>query len=136
MRPIGRLLPDALGRNEVLRTARAQAVLRRWEEIVGPEMARRSWPDRYTQGTVWVAVNGSAWASELRFKSESILSKLRSMAEEPDLFVKIRFGQRDLPEPDIELPIDEPEPNLVDPDLSIREIVERRLKMRRDAEGT
>ena len=132
MRKIGRMLPDALGREEVLRKARAQQVLRRWEEVVGTEMARRSWPDGYTHGTVWVAVSGSSWASELRMIRDTILQKLGSMSGERDLFIDIRFGQRKLPDREQPIAEEPPDTTAKDTSLSIREIAERRLKKMRE----
>lgn len=49
------LSKDVVG-PEVARTARALAVMRRWREVVGDELAARSWPDRYSKGSLWVAV--------------------------------------------------------------------------------
>jgi predicted nucleic acid-binding Zn ribbon protein len=132
MRKIDKVLSPALGRDEVLKKARAQSILKRWEEVVGPEMARRSWPDGYTNGTVWVAVTGSAWASELRLIRDQILNRLHMLGGEPGMFQDIRFGHRPLPARDE--PVAEAglaiEPEEV-AQLSIREIAERRLKKMR-----
>ncbi len=89
------LAKDVVG-PEVARTARALAIMRRWREVVGEELAARSWPDRYSKGSLWVAVQGSAWAQELRMLKTPILSKLNALAGEP-LFVNVRFGVRALP---------------------------------------
>ncbi len=133
MRRIRQILPAAMESPEVLRVGRALAVLKRWNEVVGEPLAERSWPDRYTNGTVWVAVEGAAWANELRMMKEQILIRLKEISGEPTLFVNIRFGQRKLPprpEPAYE---PTPEPELKgSTELSIREIAERRLaKMRK-----
>src|SRR5688572_33369705 len=116
-----------------MRKARAQRILRRWEEAVGKGLASKSWPDRYERGTVWVAVQGSAWAQELRMIKDRILEKLSEMAGEPGLFVDVRFGVRPLaPEPEIaELadPAIEEEHRQQLQNLSIREIAERRRKL-------
>lgn len=131
------MLAAALGRDEVLRTARAQRVMRYWPEIVGEALAQRSWPDRYERGTVWVAVQGSAWASELRMVKGRILSRMREMSGEPGLFEDVRFGERPTKEPAPEEPREDhsrPErPELKG--LSIREIAERRLREWGDESG-
>jgi predicted nucleic acid-binding Zn ribbon protein len=134
MNHIARLLGDALDRDEVVRTARAQIVLRRWNEVVGDAMAERSQPERFDRGTVWVAVTGSAWAQELRMQKDRILARLRSLADDPSLFENIRFGVRPVNPPP---PKEEPRivVSKVDPELSIREIAERRLKVWRDGGG-
>mgnify|MGYP000176760883 CR=1 FL=1 len=94
MRRLNDLLGKAIGRDEVLRTARAQRILRRWPEVVGPLMAKRSKPDRYEKGTVWVAVQGSAWAQELRMVKDRLIARLGELAQDDALFKDLRFGVR------------------------------------------
>jgi predicted nucleic acid-binding Zn ribbon protein len=136
MRRLDRMLKDALGRDEVLRTARAQRILRDWEEVVGPVLGARSVPDRYDQGTVWVAVQGAAWAQELRMIKGEILSRLNERAHEVGMFRDMRFGVRPARE-GLE-PVEEeqraPRPPRVE-GLSIREIAEKRLKEWPDEAG-
>lgn len=125
-------IAEALGRPEVVRKARALSVLRRWPEVVGPVVARKSQPDRYDKGTVWVAVAGSSWAQELRMQRDQLVRRLNELAGETDLFKEIRFGVRPFVVP--ETP--EPEPARVSrrpadtEGLTIREIAERRLAKR------
>lgn len=129
----GGVLGRAIGRDEILRTARAQIAMRDWAEIVGPALAERSSPDRYGKGTVWVAVQGSAWAQELRMRKDVILERLRVRAGDPSLFVDVRFGVRPLPQKLLGLPeAGEPDTLARDTELSIREIAERR-KARRNS---
>lgn len=151
MRKVDKVLPKAVTHGEALRTARAQAILRDWEEIVGEALAKRSRPDRYGRGTVWVAVTGSAWAQEMRMRKEIFLARLRERADDPSLFQDIRFGVRPISVPD---PIPDPEPTTPaqtksEPEpakppfeeeprspasLSIREIAQRRLARWKDKE--
>lgn len=91
MKRIADILP-ALDQREVLRGARAQRVLRSWPSIVGDLIARKSTPDRYDHGTVWIAAPESAWAQEIRLRSEDILQRLNDMAGEPGLFRELRVG--------------------------------------------
>lgn len=139
MRPIRDVMGQAIERGEVLRAARAHGVLRRWNEVVGEELAKRSWPDRYERGTVWVAVKGSAWASELRLMKEQILRRLDDLAGERGLFDDVRFGDRTARE-GLER-VEEPAPDDSEPErsgvahLSIREIAERRLRQWEDEGG-
>jgi predicted nucleic acid-binding Zn ribbon protein len=132
VRKVDKLLKTALDSEEILQHSRAQKVLARWPEIVGEGLARRSWPDRFTRGTVWVAVSGSAWAQELRLMKESILERLNEKAAER-LFVNVRFGVRALPEPKaVEDPTPVEDPTLSkDTELSIQEIARRRLAKRK-----
>ena len=128
MRRVRHVLPAALANEEVLRIARAQAAMRRWPEVVGTMLAGKSHPDRFGKGTVWVAVEGSAWAQELRMMKDKILTRLNEVAGEQRLFSDVRFGVRPLPER--VLPLEEtpaPAENKSLKELSIREIAERRL---------
>ncbi len=119
-------LPRALHNEDVLAAARAQKVLRKWSEVVGPGLANRSFPDRFDKGTVWVAVQGSAWAQELRMMKEVIVSKLNDLADEPGLFRDVRFGVRPLPTRRVEVLADDQEQE-TKRHKSIREIAEERL---------
>lgn len=128
MRRVREVLPAALQNDEVLRIARAQTAIRRWPEVVGRMLAERSWPDRFGRGTLWVAVEGSAWAQELRMMKDRILRNLNAVSGEAALFQDVRFGVRPLPER-LGLP-EESEPPAAKcsvEELSIREIADRRL---------
>jgi predicted nucleic acid-binding Zn ribbon protein len=128
MKKIGRMLSDALGRDEVLRTARAQAVMRQWPEIVGEALAKRSKPDRYDNGTLWVSVDGSAWAQELRMMSEIILRKLRILSQDPEMFTHVRFGVRPVTDAEpVMQPLNVPDMSELN-NLSMEEIIRRRLE--------
>jgi len=149
MRQVGRVLPRVVENAEVLRAARAGAVLRRWDEAVGEVLAKKSQPDRYDKGTVWVATQGSAWASELRLMKPIILERLEAMAGERGMFLDLRFGVRPPKAPmgfeisEASLPTERPvreespkmptpieavkEPPRLDTGMSIRERAARRL---------
>jgi predicted nucleic acid-binding Zn ribbon protein len=133
---MSRLLGQAVNRSEVLRAAKAQKILRNWPDIVGEQMASRSQPDRYDRGTVWIAVNGSAWAQELRMASETILERLRVDSGDPTLFRSLRFGVRARHVP-IVVPVAKPEAPKTDYGaMTIQEIRARRMKAWQDAGGT
>jgi predicted nucleic acid-binding Zn ribbon protein len=133
MRKIRQVLPGAIENTEILKAARAQAAMRRWPEVVGPMLAEKSFPDRFGRGTVWVAVEGSAWAQELRLMKDRILFRLNEVAGERALFTDVRFGVRSLPKP--VAPQEAPAPaeeKTSMKELSIREIAERRLAKWKD----
>lgn len=94
LRRLQDLLEGAVDRPEILRAARAQRVLRQWNEVVGPLLADKVQPDRYDHGTLWVAAVGSAWAQEIRLRQDTILERLNQLAEERSLFLQIRAGVR------------------------------------------
>jgi len=133
MRRIRQVLPSALANEELLKVARAQSAMRRWPEVVGTMLAERSFPDRYGRGTLWVAVEGSAWAQELRMMKDKILRRLNDVSGESGLFTDVRFGVRPLPP--LPKPVEEIKAASEKEDLaglSIREIAERRLAKWKD----
>ena len=93
MKRLSDVLSGALASPELLKAARAQMVMRRWEEAVGPFLAEKCVPDRYDHGTLWVAAAGSAWAQELRLRRLQVTATLNGMARE-NLFTDLRVGVR------------------------------------------
>jgi predicted nucleic acid-binding Zn ribbon protein len=89
MRIIADLLERAIGRPEVLRTARANRALERWEEAVGSALAPHCEPVHYDRGTVTVKTSGSAYSQEVRMSQERIIAALNELAGE-SLFKDIR----------------------------------------------
>ncbi len=89
MRLLGDMLGDAIGRRDVLRAVRAQALFSRWEEVVGPGLARATAPDRFDRGTLWVTTTGSAWSQELILQKHIVLERLNTLAGE-QLFEELR----------------------------------------------
>ena len=103
-RLLGDILGSALNRPEILRTSRAQRVMRLWVEVVGPALSERCVPDRFEKGTLWVAASGNAWAQEIRFHKEMILTKMNELAGE-NLFLDMRVGTR-RPRKDFLIPLE------------------------------
>jgi predicted nucleic acid-binding Zn ribbon protein len=94
MKRLDEWLSVAVERREVLREARCQSALAAWSDVVGPQIAAHTVPERVEKGTVWVAATGSAWAQELRMRAQSVIEGLNASAGEPGLFVGIRVGVR------------------------------------------
>ncbi|RUM88121.1 MAG: hypothetical protein DSZ24_04505 [Thermodesulfatator sp.] len=69
---------------------RAWEVLFDWEELVGPEVASRTWPLSFAHGRLILGVTDSLWATALRFETPRLLHLLNQRAGEP-LFREIRF---------------------------------------------
>ncbi|MBA3726889.1 MAG: DUF721 domain-containing protein [Armatimonadetes bacterium] len=87
------LLPEAIARPEVIRRLHAQVTSRRWEEFVGKQLACKSSPERFENGTLWVAVSGASWVQELTMRKREILDRLNELAGTA-LFKDVRFGNR------------------------------------------
>lgn len=137
MKKLSKMLGAAVGKDEVLRAASALRVLKGWDAVVGPALAERSHPDRYDHGTVWVAVESSAWAQELRMRRDMILARLSERAGDPTIFQDVRFGVRPIKrdEPVQNEPFDEEAHKDSLRGLSIREIAENRIKNWRQDKG-
>lgn len=125
MKKIADVVASAVEEKDLVQAARAQLILRSWSTIVGEGLAKKSHPDRYHRGTVWVAVQSSAWAQELRMMKDTILERLNDGAGTGRIFSEVRFGVRPLPEP----PEQESQPprDKSIQELTIREIADRRL---------
>lgn len=58
-------------------------VFARWEELVGPAVARHTRPLRLEGGTLVVAVDQPPWATQVRVLAPGILSRLTEHTGEP-----------------------------------------------------
>ncbi|HLW44833.1 MAG TPA: DUF721 domain-containing protein [Acidimicrobiales bacterium] len=58
------------------------AVFSRWEELVGPAVARHAKPLRLDGGTLVVAVDQPAWATQVRVLAPGILARLTEQTGE------------------------------------------------------
>ena len=67
----------------------AGSVMERWPELVGPQVAQHSQPVAYEDGVLTVRAESTAWATQLRLLTSSILGRL---AEEvgPETVVELR----------------------------------------------
>jgi predicted nucleic acid-binding Zn ribbon protein len=108
--------------------------MRRWAKIVGPELAKKSQPDRFDQGTLWVAVINSVWAQELRMQSDTILRRLAEEAGDRSLFEKVRFGVRSLEVPAELIPVEEIT-YVSSAETNFREFALEKIKARKREEG-
>ena len=89
-RVMSRLL-DELG----LEDAKAVYELaQRWEEAVGPEVARHCRPIGVRQGVLEASVDSSVWAQQLQLRRPEILQALRrTLGEGAPTDMRFRMGQ-------------------------------------------
>ena len=83
--PTVRRAPSVGGIDDVLRAVveqrgwgerlRGADLARRWEEVVGPELAARSRPGRLAGGVLQVIVASPAWATQLRYLTGQIAGR-------------------------------------------------------------
>lgn len=62
-----------------------------WKEIVGEEIAKRSFPERIRNGVLKVKVSNSVWAQELTFQKQIILNRLKKHLSEGQDVHDIKF---------------------------------------------
>ena len=68
-------------------------IVRLWAELVGDEMARHTSPLRLENGTLFVLADDAAWASEIRWSSQAILTEANDkLGTERVQKIKIRLG--------------------------------------------
>ena len=90
---LGHLVPrvlEDLGFDAALRVVR---IAERWEEAVGPEIARHCQPTALRDGMLEASVDSSAWCQELRLRTPEILAALRRVlgdAAPADLRLRLR----------------------------------------------
>lgn len=128
---IGHLIERAIGRPEMSRTLRAQRVMRQWASCVGEPIAKKSHPEKFQKGTLWVGVSSAAWVQELQMLKLEILQRLNTLAEE-DLFSDIRFAVKQVSSFDNSHPVEKPafipmEIDIVVNNPELKEIAQRAL---------
>jgi hypothetical protein len=89
------LTGKALARPELMRRLFGTQALKRWSEAVGELLASKSAPEKVEKGVLWVIVDTSAWAQEMRMHSSEILAKLNEISPEAFTSLRIRVGKID-----------------------------------------
>lgn len=56
------------------------AVFQRWEEVVGPDVARHCRPVAVEGDRLVVLASGSAWASEVQWLADDVLSRINEVS--------------------------------------------------------
>ena len=77
-RPIRASLDQWAARIGTAGTDALGTVFGRWEDTVGPGVAQHARPIALTRGTLVVAVDDPAWATQLRFLGSTILESLQT----------------------------------------------------------
>ncbi len=70
--PIGDVIRGALSGGGLRRGAERGRLVRRWEDVVGPYLARETAPQALDEGGLLVSVSTAAWGAQVRFLSEEI----------------------------------------------------------------
>lgn len=75
--PLGEALEAWLARSGLVRRIDLAQVVERWPEVVGPQVAAVTRAETVNaEGTLWVRVATSAWATELSLMAPRILARI------------------------------------------------------------
>lgn len=69
-------------------------VFGRWDDAVGPNVASHVRPVRLDQGVLTVEADESAWATQVKFLSGTIITRLAEVAGVEIDRIEVRVGRR------------------------------------------
>jgi predicted nucleic acid-binding Zn ribbon protein len=90
---LGRLIPSLLRDLGMDETARVLRIAERWEEAVGPEVARHCRPETLRGEVLEARVASSVWCQQLQLRAPEILAGLRRvLGEQAPSKLRLRVG--------------------------------------------
>ena len=90
---LGSLLPKLLDEVGLGATASAVAVIRAWDEALGPEFRAHCRPDGVRNGVVHARVRDSAWMQRIQLEKPRIFARLRAaLGEGAPRELRLRIG--------------------------------------------
>jgi predicted nucleic acid-binding Zn ribbon protein len=93
LEPLGPLVPRVLEELGFDALARVARVVERWDEAVGPEIARHCRPTAIRGETLEATVDSSAWCQQLQLRRPEILAALRRvLGSEAPADLRLRVG--------------------------------------------
>lgn len=69
---------------------------RSWDELVGPDIARRARPRSFADGCVTIVVDNSPWLQELTLRADALTTRLRARVEAVRS-IRLVLGSLDVP---------------------------------------
>jgi predicted nucleic acid-binding Zn ribbon protein len=74
-------------------TATTQSLFADWDEIVGSPLAAHARPRSLRNGTLVVVVSDPAWATQLRFLEQELLTRIRAATRSDEVTaIQVRVG--------------------------------------------
>ncbi|HTO54043.1 MAG TPA: DUF721 domain-containing protein [Myxococcota bacterium] len=90
---LGALLPKLLEEVGLGATADAVAVIRAWDEALGPEFRSHCRPDGVRNGVIHARVSDSAWMQRVQLEKPRIFARLRAqLGEKTPTQLRLRIG--------------------------------------------
>jgi len=78
--PIGDILFSVLQKKGMASKLQENALLKLWSQAVGPQIASKTKPDSFKNGTLFVMTVSSVWVQQLHFMKEEILKKMNELS--------------------------------------------------------
>ncbi|RKX45484.1 MAG: DUF721 domain-containing protein [Thermotogae bacterium] len=82
MLTIGKIFRDLAKKDRLYKKILVLGVGKKWDEIVGEEVAERSWVEDFSDGILYVVTDDPIWLEELSFMSRQIAEKINQVLEE------------------------------------------------------
>lgn len=103
LQPIGDVLFSVLKKKGMASKLEENALLKLWPQAVGPQIASKTKPDSFRNGTLFVKTVSSIWVQQLHFIKEEIRVKLNELSGKNQI-KEIRFvvGHTIVPEKETE----------------------------------
>ena len=90
---VGEMVGGVLGDLGLEGAARAFQIAERWEEALGPEIARHSQPVALRDGTLEVWVTSSVWCQQLQLQTPELLAALSAvLSDAAPTALRFRLG--------------------------------------------
>jgi predicted nucleic acid-binding Zn ribbon protein len=90
---LGSLLPKLLDEVGLGATANAVAVIRAWDEALGPEFRAHCRPDGVRNGVIHARVRDSAWMQRIQLEKPRIFARLRAaLGDSAPSQLRLRIG--------------------------------------------
>jgi len=92
-RPVGALVGRVLDDLGLGETTSVLRIADRWEQVVGPEVARHCQPTALRGGVLEARVDTSVWCQQLQLRRREILAGLRTaLGDEAPTDLRLRVG--------------------------------------------
>lgn len=90
---LGALLPKLLDEVGLGATANAVAVIRAWDEALGPEFRAHCRPDGVRNGVIHARVSDSSWMQRVQLEKPRIFARLRALlGDSAPTQLRLRIG--------------------------------------------
>ena len=76
---LGELLQAFLRRRGLLQDMQDREVVRGWDDLVGPTIAREAQPIKIERGILWIGVNNAPQANQLLYLKPKLMERIKEL---------------------------------------------------------